>query len=335
MLQIASLEISPQIETKISRILILSETLKHLPIPPELAQRVFHTQYLKSSLFSARIEGSTLSMDDVEDSHQKPGGSKSKREVQNVMRALTLLPRWTESLSLITLQEIHTIILDKVSSDAGKLRREQTAIFDAFGNAVYLTPDRNTMDAMLDAFIDTFNRIDTEKNALLTLAPLHLYFEKIHPFIDGNGRVGRVFVHLLLARFEISPKNVVIPIDQYFEKQRDKYYFYLEQGNKTIEDFELFLLDSIIWGFEQVLDEIKDTKLPEKEGKPINLLPRRHEILEIIKDHPFCTLDLIARRFPTIPRRTLGFDVNDLLKKKLIVKNGTTRGVTYSALVQE
>ncbi len=330
MLEITSLESTPEIDSKISRIFVLSETLKHLPIPPELAQRVFHTQYLKSSLFSARIEGNALTLEEFENS--KIQNSKSKKEIANVMRTLTLLPRWTEKLSLITLQEIHTIILDTVSSDAGKLRREQTAIFDAFGNAVYLTPDRETMDAMLDAFLTTFNKIDTGKNALLSVAPLHLFFEKIHPFIDGNGRVGRVLLHLLLARFEIAPKNVVIPIDQYFERQRDKYYFYLEQSNKTIEDFESFLLDSIIWGFEQVLDEIRDTKLPEKEGKPLNLLPRRHEILEIIKDHPFCSLDLIARRFPTIPRRTLSFDVNDLLKKKLIVKNGTTRGVTYSAV---
>ncbi len=333
MLSIATLQPTVATEEKSTRIAVLSETVKHLPIPSEVSARVFHAQYLKSSLFSARIEGNVLTLDDLSPTDWKNPKQKGKKELANIMRALTLLPRWSDQLSRISLQEIHTMVMQGIDTDAGKLRREQTAIFDAFGNAVYLTPDRETMDAMLDAFFTTWNAIDTQKKALLALAPLHLFFEKTHPFVDGNGRVGRVLMHLLMHRFEISPKNVIIPVDQYFERYKEKYYFYFDQSNKTLEEFQLFLLDSIIWGFEEVLDEIQHTTLPQQAGKTLNLLPRRQEIFEIIKDHPYCSLDLIARRFPTIPRRTLSFDVSDLLKKDLVVKNGTTRGVTYSAKV--
>ncbi len=60
------------------------------------------------------------------------------------------------------------------------------------------------------------------------------------------------------------------------------------------------------------------------------LLPRRQEILEIIKDHPYITLDSIARRFPKTPKRTISYDVNQLVKKKLVNKHGQTRGVLYT-----
>ena len=61
-----------------------------------------------------------------------------------------------------------------------------------------------------------------------------------------------------------------------------------------------------------------------------NLPPRRQEILAIIQDHPYISFDAIARRFPSIPRRTLSNDVAQLLKQKRIKKYGVTRGVLYS-----
>jgi len=61
-----------------------------------------------------------------------------------------------------------------------------------------------------------------------------------------------------------------------------------------------------------------------------HLLPRRQEILNIIKDHPFITADRICRRFPMTPKRTIANDINSLVKKSLVKKHGKTRGVCYS-----
>lgn len=62
------------------------------------------------------------------------------------------------------------------------------------------------------------------------------------------------------------------------------------------------------------------------------LLPRRQEILNIVQDHPYISLDSIARRFPAIPHRTIGYDVNQLIKARKIIKHGKTRGVVYTAI---
>jgi DeoR/GlpR family transcriptional regulator of sugar metabolism len=59
------------------------------------------------------------------------------------------------------------------------------------------------------------------------------------------------------------------------------------------------------------------------------LLPRRREILEIIKEHPYCSFDFISRRFMTINQKTLHYDLSQLQKKGFIIKAGVTRGVKY------
>ena len=59
------------------------------------------------------------------------------------------------------------------------------------------------------------------------------------------------------------------------------------------------------------------------------LLPRRREILEIIKDHPYCPFDFISRRFPSINQKTLHYDLKQLQTKGFIIKAGQTRGVKY------
>ena len=60
------------------------------------------------------------------------------------------------------------------------------------------------------------------------------------------------------------------------------------------------------------------------------LLPRKQEILNTIKDHPYCSMDMIARRFPTTSRRMIQYDVADLVKRDLVEKHGETKGVVYT-----
>jgi len=61
-------------------------------------------------------------------------------------------------------------------------------------------------------------------------------------------------------------------------------------------------------------------------------LPRREEIINIIKDHPYASADMIARRFPRTPRRTIAYDLQWLVRSNYITKHGNTRGVRYSSL---
>jgi len=115
-----------------------------------------------------------------------------------------------------------------LASTAGKFRYESSAIFDGLGNIVYLTPDPNEMQTMLAVLLEKFNPLLAWKKALINTALCHYYFEKIHPFIDGNGRVGRILLKHQLLNIDLLP-DLPLPIEEYFEKHRSDYYFFLEK----------------------------------------------------------------------------------------------------------
>ena len=123
------------------------------------------------------------------------------------------------------------------------------------------------------------------------------------------------------------------------EENKATYYQGLEKNTRLIEPFIEFFLEGISWSLLKILHDIQSIKkneLPPKELKSDlaniwrRLLPRRQEIYLLIKDHPYLSFDMIARRFPTIPKRTLSYDVNQLVKQELVLKHGQTRGVVYS-----
>ncbi len=88
---------------------------------------------------------------------------------------------------------------------------------------------------------------------------------------------------------------------------------------------------------ESLLKEIEELKKTyaasiQKSHKQqkINLLPRREEIVNIIRDHQMVTFDFLTRRFVAVPKSTLHFDIKQLMKGNYIKKLGTTRGVVYT-----
>ncbi len=323
-----------QTEELQKHIVILASILQQLPLSPQVAQRVFHQQFLKSSLFSARIEGNTLTLIEATQENLPKGKNKSKKEINNILRTLQRIQSIhnqyvQRNVDIDQLLEYHLMIMNGIDSQAGKLRNESSAIFDQFGNIIYLTPAPKEMRAMLDLFFEEFNTF--RGNNFSDIARCHYYFEKIHPFIDGNGRLGRVLLQAQLQKTGVLGKYI-LPIDQYFEEHRNEYYFHLEKNTRNIEEFIIFFLNGVISSLESILADIKNASLyAENPALHTHLLPRRQEILNIIEDHPYISADSIARRFPTVPKRTILYDVQWLVLHQLVIKFGSTKGVTYSA----
>lgn len=329
MLQFPFTSKSAQISNLIQQIEVLSQALLHTPIETQTRLHVFHQETLKSSLFSARIEGNQLTLANA---HHLPNSSKEKNqlEVSNVIRTLQSLETFDTQFSIEVLQHMHAVVMSHLDTHAGVLRREPSAIYDQFGTLVYLTPSREDIEKMLATLVTEINRqkeLDLSEQILLIVVS-HYYFEKIHPFQDGNGRTGRVIIQYQLRRSGISGKYI-LPIDQYIDEHRRTYYDYLEKNTRHIEQFIEFFLQALIWSFETCLNDIKNY-YNTRENQPLALLPRRMEIIAIIHDHPYISLQTLGRRFLTISRRTLAYDLQQLAKQGYIIKHGTTRGACYS-----
>jgi len=317
-------KLTPPILEYIARIESFRLYLSSIPIPAEIGERIQRISLLKSSLFSARIEGNTLLLEDLESTTQK----EKKQEVMNIFSAIKYIAREKENKKPITKKDIltlHQITLKGLQNSAGYFRKEMGAIFNEAGVAIYLSPPPSQVSFFLDRLLSYINSTD-EKFPLISAFLAHLIFEKIHPFIDGNGRVGRLLIPLILSKKNYL-FHINISLEEYLDSHKNDYYYYLNIGQKNPHDYLLFMLKA----FYQQTEHIKQQISTESDKKEKIYLPlRQEEIYFIIKDHRMVSFDNIRRRFLNVPERTLRYDLKKLQDKKIIRKIGVTKGSWYT-----
>ena len=318
-------KITPEILKLIAKIESLRLFFQSFPIKSELKNKIQRISILKSSLYSARIEGNPLTLNDVKNP-VKISDRQKKLEVFNILDTVRLMDKEIHSgkkLDEELFLKLHLIVMNDLSSDAGNFRSEPSAIFNQAGMAVYITPLPSKIKELITQLLDFTNSPSDYPIIQAVLA--HLIFEKIHPYIDGNGRVGRLFIWAILkAKNHDFP--IAIPIEEYIDQNRDRYYLHLDRGLKETEEYIQFMLEAFVDQAEKIKAELVRESQKEEE---IILPPRQEEILAIIKDHINVTLDFIKRRFYKVPSRTLRYDLKKLSEKGMIVKVGKTRGSFY------
>jgi Fic family protein len=317
------------------KLLGLAEAVTRLPVTSEGKQKVFHQQLLKSALFSARIEGNDLTLATSQHLDLNDPQEKQTVELSNAVKALQLSQQFSPPLTQQQLLQLHAQVMADLHWQAGTFRTESSAIYDQLGNIVYLTPEPAEMKQMLQVLLTEINRThSTPTEQLVAVVCCHYYFEKIHPFLDGNGRVGRVLMQWQLARTQLFAPHP-LPIEEYLDAHKKEYYFYLEKNTRRLQPCITFFLEGLIWAAEKLLEDLTQTIESNQDNDPVaktveQLLPRRQEIYHLVADHPHCSLNFIHRRFYGLSRRTIQQDVKVLVDKKLIVRHGKTRGVRYS-----
>jgi Fic family protein len=211
----------------------------------------------REAVLSSRIEGTRASLDDLlayeatQLSFLEPGSDV--REVHNYVRALEYgLERIsTLPISLRLIRELHARLMEGVRGDVwtpGEFRRSQNWIGPAgstLGTAPYVPPP---VEEMLTALGDLENFIHAPSDLppLIRLGLIHYQFESIHPFLDGNGRVGRLLLALLLSAWQLLPQPLLY-LSAYFESNRRDYYDLLLAVSQRAawEDWLLYFLEGI------------------------------------------------------------------------------------------
>lgn len=278
---------------------------------------------LRSSLFSARIEGSSLS----EFTLQEENVDVETREITNIMKALEYIDATNlAKVDHVLIKKIHTLIGDEIFPDKGVYRRDMSGIFNSAGVVIYMPPPPTQVVSMIDTLISYIQ--DESDFPLVTAFITHLIFEKIHPFLDGNGRVGRalIFAVLKAKQYEVP---FPVTIEEYLDEHRDEYYDVLLNSMKGVGQYLEFMLQGYLTQMKKTVSELEE--LSRKSPTLLELTARQEEIYFIIKEQRSVSLNFIMRRFLKISERTLRNDLKKLIVKKLIVKVGNTRGVEYRA----
>lgn len=316
--------LTPIISQLLQSIEASREVIDSINIPPEIETNIRRSSKLKSSLYSARIEGNPLTLDEIAPS----SSDKKKIEIFNILRALNwIIKRGARDITTTNILELHKIVMKSLTDDAGKFRREFGAIYNTAGIAIYLTPPPRQLPSLITKLLKYANS-SREPFVPIRACLAHYSFEKIHPFLDGNGRVGRLLIQNVLQKAGYGMKGL-LSIEEYLDTHRSEYYRSLEASDKDSTDYLEFMLTAISESAKAIKEEIlrkKDSSIQDY------LLPRRAEIYNIIKEQKIVNFDTIQRRFLKVNARTLRYDIKKLADQGLIRKLGSTRGVYYEAI---
>lgn len=190
----------------------------------------------QEAVLSSRIEGTQASLSDL---YAYEGGRQAAaraladdvHEVHNYVQALEYGLEQVHAgmpVSLRLIRELHEILMRGVRgawTAPGEFRRVQNWIGPPgcrLEEAVFVPPPPEAMMAALDAW-EQFLHAPSNVPPLVRLALIHYQFETIHPFLDGNGRVGRLLLVLLLAAWEVLPQPLLY-LSAYLERRRQMYY---------------------------------------------------------------------------------------------------------------
>lgn len=205
---------------------------------PDTALFVY-TYVRKEALLSSQIEGTQSSLSELllrEADEAVPVPLDEVSEVSNYVAAiehgLRRLRQERFPMSLRLLREIHAVLLRNgrgVEKTPGEFRRSQNWIGGTRpGNALFVPPPPERLMECLGPF-EQFLHDQPERTPLLIKAALaHAQFETIHPFLDGNGRIGRLLITLLLCS-EDALSEPVLYLSLYFKQHRDTYYELLQR----------------------------------------------------------------------------------------------------------
>lgn len=316
--------LTPRISQRLSSIEASRAVIESIAIPKEVEMNIRRASSLKSSLFSARIEGNTLTLDDLS---ERSGADIKKIEIYNILKAInTLSARELKDLTAKDIKNYHKIVMkDLVDySSLGNFRKEVSAIFNSSGIAVYMPPPPSEVPVLIDSLLKFVNS-EQEQFVPIRACLAHYVFEKIHPFLDGNGRIGRLLIQAVMQAGGYEMKGL-LSIEEYLDNRRGGYYQALENNESDVTDYVEFMLEAIAQTAENAKQQISMKKEYSAED---TLLPRRSEILNIIRDHKIVNFDQIRRRFLRINERTLRYDLKKLTDAGYIKKLGSTKGVYY------
>ena len=193
----------------------------------------------REAVLSSRIEGTQASLVDLyafeveSPLFDEPERRDDVQEVQNNVRALEHgLERLEElPISVRLIREMHAVLMEGVRGaqrDPGQFRRVQNWIGPPgaeISESSYVPPPPGEIPAALGA-LERYVHEDTGLPPLVDIALVHYQFEAIHPFLDGNGRIGRLLITLMLIERDLLPEPLLY-LSAYFERHREAYYDHL------------------------------------------------------------------------------------------------------------
>ena len=248
----------------------------------------------KEAVVSSRIEGTKTNIEEafIEEKEIDPEKRDDWKEVTNYIKAMNNAIKKLKSLPLSNrlIRDTHKILLSSGRGkykNPGEFRKSQNWIGgSSINDAVFVPPAWNELPDLLSDFEKFLHNNEIKTPHLIKIAIAHYQFETIHPFLDGNGRIGRLFITLYLVANEVLEKPLLY-LSDFFEKNRMLYYDNLMKVRleNDLGQWLKFFLTGIIQTSTNALNTLKQvTELKEsiEKEKIMNMGKRSKTAMELL-----------------------------------------------------
>lgn len=337
--------ITNQILNNISKVEAAEEVIRNAPLLPLWEKQFKEDAIVRAAYHGTHIEGNMLQKEEAKDVLLGKTITARPRDIQEVInyrKVIELIDeeasRKIEKVTEQLLLKLHRILTEKTlaTEQSGVYRLKQVIIRNsATGEITFKPPTPLEVPFLMKEFIYWLNADSSKQlHTVLKAGIVHHEFVRIHPFIDGNGRVGRALATLvmLLGGYDIRR---FFSLEEYFDRDAIAYYEHLQKASAgdLTSWLEYFSFGAAV-EFTRIKEKIqklsKDVKMKDKlGGQQIFLTERQIKIIEYIQEIGYLQNKAFNTIFPEISEDSVLRDVQDLVKKNLIKKIGSTKSARY------
>ena len=294
---------------------------------------LFVSMYVrKEALMSSQIEGTQATLEDVLDPMIEANTNRNVADVVNYIKATEFAVSRLNTLPLCNrlIKETHAVLMKGVRGQErspGEFRRSQSWIGgqgSTLRNARYIPPcpeDMETAISDLEKYINS----DDDTDPLVRAALLHYQFETIHPFLDGNGRVGRLLITLFLMENKVL-STPALYISYFLKKNRIEYYDRMTEvrSKGNYEQWVKFFLTAIYECSQDAIRTLDDlTALHEKNEKKVTDMKRAAKntmsVFRYLEKNPIIDIGKTAEALG-LSFNTVSSAINRLIDEGIVIQ---------------
>lgn len=316
------------------------EVIEHAPLLPYWEKKFQDDAVLRTTHYGTHIEGNELSLSQVQkvlDGERIVARDRDVQEVINYRKVVSYIGDKKDSeISESTIKKLHKLTVENILDEGGKYREKEVVIRNSItGEISFHPPKAVEVEWQMKDLIE-FILNEKDIHPVLIAGIVHYEFVRIHPFLDGNGRVGRALSMLVLFTKGYDIREF-FSLEEHFDRNAVEYYKALQNvalHNGDVTEWLEYFCQCLAVELSKIKEKIErisvDNKMKEKlGGTPVMLTDRQLKIIEYIQEVGYLENKVFASLFPDVSEDTALREVQDLVKKMIIVKKGKTKGVKY------
>ncbi len=320
------------------------EVIENAPLVPAWEAKFREEAMVRTVHHGTHIEGNELNFTEagkVLSGAKIVGRDRDIQEVLNYRNVLKFIEGFDKpEISQETIKHIHELTVHRLLADemTGDYRKTQVVVKNSqTGEITFRPPPAVEVPFLIADFLKWLNSTSHDDvHTALKGGITHYELVRIHPFLDGNGRVARSVATLVLFRGGYDIKRF-FSLEEYYDREPLRYYESLQSVGKASGNVTAWLeyfSEGLAIELTRIKEKIKalSTDLKIKRslgGQQLALTERQIKIVEFIQENGFLQNKSFFELFPMISEDTVLRELKDLIKKGIVRKEGSTKGVKY------